>query len=152
MMAKTHIIFGVLLTFTAAKLGVIDYNIYTIASGGLGSLLPDIDHPKSVVGSRLWFISYPISKVFGHRGITHSLFAVALMIWVIGWNHTPWFAALAIGYLSHLIGDAMTPSGVPILYPSKKRYRFPIGFSTNSIAEDVFAVILLFVTGWMMFS
>ena len=42
-----------------------------------GPLSPDIDHPKSWVGRRMKLISIPISKLFGHRGITHSIVAVA---------------------------------------------------------------------------
>ena len=42
----------------------------------LTCLLPDIDHPKSLLGQRLKWLSYPIARAFGHRGFTHSLLAV----------------------------------------------------------------------------
>lgn len=151
-MAKTHIIFGVSLTLLSAKFGIIDYSIPNLVLGALGSLLPDIDHPKSVIGSRLLPISYPISKIFGHRGITHSLFAIILMMIAIQhYAHSAsWAAALAIGYLSHLLGDMMTPSGVPLFYPSRKKFRFPIGFKTNSGLETVFSVVLMCGTAWFI--
>ena len=36
------------------------------------SLLPDIDLPTSWLG-RIFFISEPIERTFGHRALTHSL-------------------------------------------------------------------------------
>ncbi|VEB43121.1 Inner membrane protein ydjM [Chromobacterium violaceum] len=50
--------------------------VLLLAGGLAGSLLPDIDHPKSWLGRRIPFLSRPISYLFGHRGITHSLLAV----------------------------------------------------------------------------
>jgi len=46
-------------------------------------MMPDIDHPQSAFGKRVLPLSIPIATVFGHRGITHSLLAVAGMSWVI---------------------------------------------------------------------
>jgi inner membrane protein len=42
-----------------------------VPSGGiLGSMLPEIDHPKSAFGKRVLPLSILIATVFGHRGIT----------------------------------------------------------------------------------
>jgi hypothetical protein len=43
----------------------------------LGSLLPDIDTPKSSLGRLLPFLSIPIERRWGHRTLTHSLLLVA---------------------------------------------------------------------------
>ena len=90
-----------------SHLGWLEASIQVFAAAGLGALLPDIDHPGSVVGRRLWFFSIPVSLLFGHRGITHSLIAVVVMSAAIVWQAgaQPWVAALAIGYLTHLVGD-----------------------------------------------
>lgn len=93
----------------------------------LGSLLPDIDHPKSYLGKRLYPLSFFIHKLFGHRGFTHSLLStgflgLATSYW---WDVNPlFFGGLILGYISHLLADMTTVSGVPLLYPNKKRYKF----------------------------
>ena len=46
---------------------------------GVGSLLPDIDHPSSYLGKRHKMVSGVTNKAFGHRGITHSLLGFILI-------------------------------------------------------------------------
>jgi len=49
------------------------------------ALLPDIDHPTSTLGRRIYPISKLISSIFGHRGLTHSLIALFGVIYLL--NH-----------------------------------------------------------------
>lgn len=137
MMAPTHLVFGVTTAFGLSHWGLLEASVPVFAAAGLGALLPDIDHPGSVVGRRLWLVSIPVAMLFGHRGITHSLIAAAAMSAAIAWQigAQPWIAALAIGYLTHLIGDWLTPSGVPLLWPDRRKFASPVGFKTNSMAE-----------------
>jgi inner membrane protein len=83
-----------------------------------GSLLPDIDHPDSTFGRRIRPVS-TILSLFTHRGITHSLWAVAGMIYLLSIFDLSqlWIHALIIGYLSHLVGDAITPAGIKPFWP-----------------------------------
>ncbi|CDL39947.1 Membrane-bound metal-dependent hydrolase YdjM, induced during SOS response [Citrobacter freundii] len=53
---------------------------HIVPSAILTCLLPDIDHPKSLLGQRLKWISKPIARAFGHRGFTHSLLAVFALL------------------------------------------------------------------------
>lgn len=138
----------------------------TIAAG-IGGLLPDLDHPESVLGRRLPLISIPLAKVFGHRGMTHSLLAVAIMLsalvaitTIYQWGFVAWLVPpLIVGYLSHILGDSMTPSGVPLFWPRKRTYSFNF-FKTWSWQETVsvgaftfFVVLAGNVTGkvWQQF-
>ncbi|AWB45635.1 metal-dependent hydrolase [Paenibacillus sp. CAA11] len=66
-----------------------------------------------------------------HRGLTHTLWALILW-WFIGRGleeqvQVPSLGLIAgAGYLSHLIADTLTPSGVKWLYPIwKKPFRLP---------------------------
>lgn len=106
-----------------------------IAASVLGSLLPDLDHTGSTLGKKLKFISYPLSRAFGHRGFVHSpLLCLAIGILL----HSFYFSVpstfqpvylgislgITVGYASHLFLDALTVSGIPALSPiSKKKYR-----------------------------
>ena len=124
-----------------------------VAAAALGALLPDIDHPSSWIGRRLWPISKPLSMVIGHRGLTHSLLAVmaglaVLVLMEPGRGLARLAEPLALGYLSHLAADALTPSGVPLLWPLKQR--FGIGLcSTGGIVEWMVVAALAATTIWL---
>lgn len=159
MMAFTHIAAG---SASAVGLAVwmdlaLESGVYLLAGGVIGSLLPDVDHPASSFGKRVWPISLLVSSIFGHRGVTHSLIAVAGMTW-LAWHAlrdvmlhpgvaAPMVAGMAVGYLSHLLGDWMTNSGVPLLWPSRRRFVSPVRFSTGDAVEYVLAFALYGWTG-----
>jgi inner membrane protein len=132
MKGSSHIVFGTLLgagTQYVTGLPMTTFLSYPSYYGGLflGSLLPDMDHPQSYLGRRTYPLSVLINKSFGHRGFTHSLlslflFGIATAYW---WSVNPlFFGGIYLGYLSHLLGDMCTVSGVPLLYPKRKRYKF----------------------------
>lgn len=55
----------------------------------------------------------------------------------------PWLtAAVAAGCLLHLVGDALTPQGIPLMWPAPGRVRIPV-FRTGGITERVVGVLLL---------
>ncbi|KKB04993.1 metal-dependent hydrolase [Pantoea anthophila] len=106
---------------------------HLVPSALLTCLLPDIDHPKSLLGQRLRWLSQPIARAFGHRGFTHSLLAVAAGLWLFQINlpkSSPIppdvLQGLTLGYLSHIVADMLTPAGVPLLWPCRWRFRLPI--------------------------
>lgn len=49
------------------------------------------------------------------------------------WKWLPW--AVALGAFIHLIGDAITPEGVPFFWPAKSRLALPILPSTGGFVE-----------------
>lgn len=125
---------------------------YLLGGGIIGSLLPDVDHPSSSFGRRVLPVSLLLSATFGHRGITHSLFAVVaitLLVW-FGLAKTggypdfvnPLAIGLSLGYLSHLFADYFTNSGVPLLWPNKRKFAFFVTVKTGSISEYVLAIVL----------
>jgi inner membrane protein len=84
--------------------------------------------------------------VFGHRGITHSLLAVAGVAWALYYALAQWnlgaswglaAAGVGVGYLSHLLGDFATHGGVPWLWPFKQRFSLPLTFKTGGVFERV---------------
>ena len=122
----------------------------------IGALAPDLDMPQSYLSRRAlgplrfvvvllkWSISNPLTwVVFGrqrmvwmvrHRGFSHSLLGAALATATLG-AAIGFFdkmlaleiaLAFGLGCLSHLLADALTVSGVPLLLPWSDR-RFAIG-------------------------
>lgn len=93
----------------------------------LTALLPDIDHPQSKYGRRLIIGAL----VFRHRGFTHSLIALALVM-LACWHFVPGVIPLAVGvgYGSHLLIDMLNPQGIQLFYPLRWKvslFRFRTG-------------------------
>lgn len=157
MLAFTHIAAGLASSLLAAKaLHAQPEQVTLIMSGGvLGSMMPDMDHPRSAFGSRVLPLSLLLSAIFGHRGITHSLLAVigisGLCWWAlnaVNWHQgyaVPVVFGIAAGYLSHLAGDWLTNSGVQLLWPVKRRFVSPIKLCTGDLREYLLAFVLY---GW----
>lgn len=100
----------------------------------VGALLPDIDHnvsrirhatgtargqgPLAIPG---WLGGILSAMLGGHRGFTHTAVALGLLTWLLWpWRSgtfAPFALAFLIGYASHLIADACTVVGVPLLWP-----------------------------------
>src|SRR5579863_6545029 len=106
MMARSHVIVGLATWFaTASVLHVRPLDPIFLVLVVVGSLLPDIDHPKSWVGRRMRPISTIIASTVSHRGVTHSAIAViglAALLFHTGYR-SGGTCALVIGYLSHLL-------------------------------------------------
>lgn len=168
-MAYTHTAFGVLFglaVFTVSTwLAVLPNNaealLGMIIAAAIGALVPDLDHTGSYLGRRLRIVSFVIHTIFGHRTMTHSLLGLGLFT-IGGFAllillNLPLYllAGFFAGVVSHLVSDAMTPSGIPLYWPfSKERYRLSqkIRIPTGSSSETLvfFLVFLLVIAlGWM---
>lgn len=138
-MAKSHAITGLASWMVVAPLfhsSPVDPVSLVLALAG--SLLPDIDHPASWIGRRSRPVSTAISRVFGHRGVTHSaLAAVALVILLNhrGYSHAI-VSAAAVGYLSHLAADMLSPAGLRLAWPLRWTWAVPV-YKTGSASEAI---------------
>lgn len=141
-MFKTHVAAG----FLAGVLWINYFSavnqILFMALVLIGAILPDIDHPKSKIGSKIKIISL----FFEHRGFFHSFFVLPVIAFVLfyfaGTNY--YSIPLIIGYASHLVTDAATKEGIMPFHPvSKARIR---GFiATGGFFEYIlFFVIIVF--------
>ncbi|WP_207458555.1 metal-dependent hydrolase [Azospirillum sp. SYSU D00513] len=151
MMASSHIIVGAATwSYLSNRLGLPPFDAIAMGMAVLGALAPDIDHPKSTLGSRLKPVSVPVSWLFGHRGITHSLLAVAACVWVLAENpaYARWTIPFVVGYLTHLGGDLLSPGGLPLLYPLKRRRTFSLPIiKTGGFSEQLLVAVLC---GWLI--
>ena len=139
-MFRTHIVFGLLIglfvlpAFPETNLFLF---LFLVA---FGAGLPDIDHPDSVMGRKVKIIGW----IFDHRGFFHSFFAVVLfglLGFAIFKNEVMGFA-LALGYLSHLIGDALTHEGIAPFNPILK-FRISGFFSTGHLIERILFIVFI---------
>lgn len=141
---KTHIAFGLLCgLFTIGFFNANPYLFFSIVIAG--TLIPDMDHPNSKIGKKLGIFSKIFNFIFGHRGITHSLlFPLIITMIIFSLVGLEYAAPFAIGYLSHIVIDALTKKGVNFFYPLAK-LRISGFIETGSIGEWV--VFLLIIAG-----
>lgn len=83
----------------------------------IGSLLPDIDTPYSLLGRY-----NPFSYVTEHRGFTHTLPGMGVFSLFVYVVFDDFVYGFIFGYILHLVADSLTPMGIMWLYPYKKRY------------------------------
>ena len=130
MMGKTHLAAGILageLTALAYYHASIIPALIVIGSAAIGSLLPDIDHPGSLLSSSSRLsrhISNSIAAVTPHRGLTHTPIFAGLIIAVLYYFLQQRISycdliciGLAVGILSHLVLDTLTERGVMWFWP-----------------------------------
>lgn len=159
MTAKGHLIFSIAFVILIKKVILLPFlkesdNWGHIFFGTIfACLIPDVDHPQSWLGRKIKFISIPISRFFGHRSITHSIFAIFLCIYLLNNSYLIMFCpydmlqAFIIGYISHIIADCLTPSGVPLLWPCLLRLRIPIiRTHKKNLYEKVFCSLFLTIS------
>ena len=128
MTAPNHIAGGIV--FTGLFCSFFSINIFAnpvfISITFIGSLLPDIDHTKSWIGKSVYPIAKWLSRNYGHRTITHSIFfliGIFLISAFIEKNFRDDYSIsiiLFFSILSHLIFDMVTLAGIPLFYPFYK--------------------------------
>jgi inner membrane protein len=126
-----------------------------------GSLCPDIDRAGSsiarVAGLPSRAMAWIVQRSFGHRGPLHSALAVALVLTL---GQTLALASgvgdlggpLAFGWASHIVLDALTVRGVPVLWPARVRLRLPPGLVTGGLVEQLVLGLGLLGCGLWAFS
>ena len=146
MMAGSHVALGAAAWMLAAPhFGQDSLHPAGLGLAVAGSLLPDIDHSKSWAGRRLRPLSTLIATIFGHRGVTHSLLAL-VGCWVALRYGTAvprgWAAPVVTGYLSHLLADLLTPSGLRLAWPLRGTWSLPLCRSGSPFEPLVVALVM----------
>lgn len=154
MMGHTHALIGSCLALGVALATKADANatILLMGAGGFAALLPDIDHPRAPLRRKLGVVGNVAFGSLKHRGLTHTLIAlVAVASAALTALPNLVGAVVAVGYLSHLLSDMLTVSGLPVFWPYKKEsYHIapkPLRITTNTLPEHLLALGLLVVIG-----
>ena len=124
MTSPNHVIGGIVITGLFGSFMNLNIlaNPWYIATTIIASLLPDIDHTRSIIGKIFLPFSRYLNRRYGHRTITHSLtILIGLSLFLAYLEaiflHTSTYSKIFfLAYFSHLILDMMTVQGVPLLY------------------------------------
>lgn len=118
------------------------------AACALGAILPDIDHPNSLIRKRTGVLGTLAGWWMTHRGITHTV-PGAVAVGVVAALLLPELIALAvfIGYCSHLLLDACTRAGVPLAWPftwqTVRLLPRPLQVRTGTWREQGFVLLMM---------
>jgi inner membrane protein len=109
--------------YLSNKIGFQPNPLYLICGAAFGGLIPDIDHPKSLLGSSIRPISIIIKETIGHRTLTHSIVFTLIISFLVSFLNLFVGIGVGIGMLSHIVLDLLTPKtkGVAFLYPLYKK-------------------------------
>jgi inner membrane protein len=155
MMGRSHLAIGTAVCGLAIGAGLLEADPITFGAVALGSLAPDIEHPRSTLGRLVPFISWPLNKWIGHRTATHPAAALATIglptavAALLDPLHTRALAAFVIGYGLHIAADLLTAEGCALAYPNLTRFVFWPAVHTGGPAEPFvagFITLGLFVT------
>lgn len=130
-------------------------------AAAFGAVLPDLDASDSYLKrlsikgiAPLYVPATLLHQMLGHRTLTHSFLGLGIAMVIVALPLGLWLGAsvgiaVACGYLSHLLLDACTPSGIPLLFPKPTRYHaLPkrLWITTGSTEEGVAFVLLSVLT------
>ncbi len=146
----THLAFSFLVgIFLIKYLSIYNQIMFIVLFMGF-SLLPDIDKVQSKVSSKIKVVSFIIRFFLGHRGLMHSIWIPILFYLLVFMFSFEVAIAISFGYLSHLILDGLTPAGVKLLWPLKKKLK---GFiRTGSLTEYLVFVLLIILDVYFLIS
>lgn len=116
-------------------------------------LLPDFDHPNALAPRAfLWpgrALAAIIGHVFGHRTLTHSVLGLGILAAGLAFVLPGYLAwAVLLGCVTHILGDMLTESGVPVWWPHPARWRLLprwLAFGTDSHIERLVVAPVLFL-------
>jgi inner membrane protein len=146
MLFRTHLAFAFLMSLYIIDFFPVKNKLLFIIIILFFAALPDIDESSSKIHKKFRPLSY-LASLTGHRNIFHTLYTPLLFsLTLMLFNFKEQAIAILIGYLSHLLLDAITPQGISIFYPlNRKRIKGPI--SSGSFMETIifFIFILLII-------
>ena len=123
----THLAFGVFIFSLFAYF--LDYNFIYLIPLAIGAVIPDVD------------------LKFKHRKIFHNIWVMTgISIGLYYYLNWIWSILFAIGFISHLILDALTPMGVYIFWPLKYRFHIKSPIVTGNIYELFFFFVIITLT------
>lgn len=143
MMARTHLAFALLIYLLSLKFINTNNKIIFLIFVLIGSLLTDIDTPKSKFGKKIKPLSNILSFLFGHRRLFHSVWTPLILFIIYRYFFKSIIIlALVIGYLSHLFIDGLTKQGINILHPIAN-LRIKGFIETGSFLETILFIIFI---------
>ena len=121
MMFLTHVSFAFLISLLIIRFSGYNLDFVFVIMVLLGSVLPDLDSAKSFIGRKIRVVSIFLK----HRAFFHSLLTAVFLGVIIFLLTQNSFYSLGFitGFVSHLLLDSLTRTGVTPFWPSRLKLR-----------------------------
>ena len=148
MMFKTHLVFGFLVALLLIGFLQPANQILFLTFVVIASILPDIDHPDSKLGSKIKIIGH----LFEHRGFFHSVFALFMFGFLTYFLLRQRILMIAVmaGYFSHMAIDCLSHQGIMPFHPFS-RMAIKGFIKTNSVAELIVFILISVLALYKLF-
>jgi len=148
--SPTHAAFGFLLASLSGA------PLLSAVASAFGALLPDIDHPQSVMGRLFFFLSQPLNSRFGHRNLIHSFIIWAPLFLAGVFIRSDTILWIALGAWSHILLDCWNISGTKAFIPFSQKpvviFKRDWRILTGSVQEIIICFCLLGFIGLANYS
>jgi len=145
----THFVFAFLVGLLLIKILSISNQILFMMVLLFFSFLPDIDESHSKISQKAKPLGWIINLLLGHRGIVHSLWVPIALYLALFWIRMDVAIAASLGYVSHLVMDCCTVSGLKLFWPFPKKVK---GFiTTGSLAEHALFIGFVVLDVYLLF-
>ena len=155
---KTGAIAGILVIsslYRDVSIGLSEIIIYSTGIA-LGSALPDIDHPGSFLARKLNIFGKLISKIFSHRGFTHSIIFIISLILIKNIGKTFFdypdsqlfeygFLGIIVGSSMHIFMDLFVGNGTKLFFPLYNKKVYIAKMKSGTKIEGIFIKLVLIV-------
>lgn len=152
MQGRTHLLAGAAIGLSLSHGLDIVPALAMVGAAAVGALLPDIDHPRSMISRRVGLAGAPVRLLVRHRGVLHSGVAAALVVLAalaLPQHLRTFGVAGALGFISHIVLDGLTVQGVPLFWPRRGRVSL-LPLRTGGLIERIGALGLLCLICWMI--
>lgn len=130
------------------------HSLFFVALVGVGAYFAPIEVVYALAGILSGFLvrglgMFPAGFAQRYKVMFAALVSVAVFSALLATAPAlPWFtAALTVGVLTHLLGDTLTPGGVPYLWPHPLRFRVPLLSASGDTLETVILTPVMAVGG-----
>lgn len=154
MMYRTHAAFSVLIGLIFIKLfpfnSILDTSLFLCLVIIIGTV-PDLDHERSKLSQRYKTTSKILRLVFSHRGFMHSIFPPVIFYVLFEYFGYHVIAlSFAVGYFSHLLGDALTTEGINFLNPFL-HLKLEGFIHSGTFIETIVMIVIIILDGLMIY-
>lgn len=160
---QTHVTTSVAGAMALNQAFDIPFSLGVLAGVAVGSLIPDIDEPQSLIGNKAKGIANATKSFFGHRGFTHSILGMLIFAGLMYLMTVPFYfieekiedktkemiiysAVMAAmwSYVIYILGDLLRKFGVRlgVKFFKKPLAIFAISFISILMMEEQFRMVL----------
>lgn len=150
-MFYTHLMFAFIIGLLLKPFTINYYFVFFLIL--FGSVFPDIDQKNSFIGKIFRPLNEFVTSLSKHRGIFHSVWFVIilnLLFYFLIKEYLIYSLYFSIGYISHLISDALTYAGINFLHPIKK-FNISGFIATGSFSEFLFDILLVVIIIFLVY-